>query len=267
MTRSWFAGLRKEKETMRNTFVATENFQRLCAGLQALEARGAREACLMVVDGKPGLGKTAATARIAAQSDAVCVRAKRNWKPNSMLKELLQALQVQPAWSFDARFSQALEALSQREAQAQANEESFFVILDEVDRLTRSELMLSTLRDLSDMLEIPFVLVGMGEVRGNLKRFPQVTSRVAQYVEFLPFTPGDTRLLMEGLSEYPLADDLIEEVHRLSKGYSREIKEALAHIERFAARQGNGTPITLADMTGQVIMNNRATSQPIVARG
>ena len=248
---------------MRNDFITTENFKKLQAAMVALEARGSREACLMVVDGIPGLGKTASTARVAALGDCVFIRARRVWSPNDMMEALLLALQVQPAHSFSKRFAQALEALSKREEQAQQRDESFAVIVDEVDYICKSDLMLSTLRDLSDMLEIPFILVGMGKVRGSLKRFPQVTSRVGQYVEFSPFDPEDTRRFMAGLCEYPLADDLIAEVHRLSGGLSREIKEAVAHIERFAARQGDGTPIQLSDMRGQVIMNNRATSQPI----
>ena len=251
---------------MKASFVKTENVQRLMAALTALEERGAGEACLMVVDGLPGLGKTAATAWMAARNDCVFARAKRNWTPNWMLKELLEQLRVQPAYRFETRFQQTIEALAGRADTARNNGETFAVVIDEVDYISRSDKMLSTLRDLSDFLEIPFILVGMGKVRTNLKRFPQVTSRVGQYVEFSPLTLTDVTAMVAGLSEVAVAPDLIALIHRHSKGFVREVKEAIAHIERLGARH-SGAEIGVAEMAGQVLLNDRATSKPIVARG
>lgn len=51
---------------MRNAFVETANVKRFHTALTALERRGAQEACLLVVDGQPGLGKTTALHRWAS---------------------------------------------------------------------------------------------------------------------------------------------------------------------------------------------------------
>ena len=40
---------------MKPTFVETSNYRRFTTALTRLDDRGAREACLVVVDGKPGL--------------------------------------------------------------------------------------------------------------------------------------------------------------------------------------------------------------------
>ncbi len=121
---------------MKTTFVKTENVKRLMLALSALEERGAGEACLMVVDGLPGLGKTEATTWMAAQNDCVFVRAKREWTPNWMLKELLEPFKVVVGRSFESKYAQALEALSERARLAQENGEMFAVIIDEVDYIT-----------------------------------------------------------------------------------------------------------------------------------
>ncbi|WP_085908491.1 AAA family ATPase [Kiloniella majae] len=261
---------------MQLKFIKTENVKRLALGLQAIEERGAGEACIMVVEGEPGLGKTEATTWLATENDCLFVRAKREWTPSWMLKELLEQLNVMPAHSFQSRFEQLLEALSNRAQLAQSSRDLFAVVIDEVDYISRCDKMLSTLRDLSDFLEIPFILVGMGRLRTNLKRFPQVTSRVGQYVDFHPLGREDVGKMVTGLCDVPVKDDLIDLIHELSRGYVREIKEAIAHVERFARRQGmtkqqsSDQPlreIGRGDMIGQVLMNDRATSKPILVRG
>ena len=253
---------------MKPTFVKTANVKRLMLGLQAVEQRGAGEACLMVVDGLPGLGKTSATRWLAAQNDCVFIRAKKEWTPNWMLNDLLKQLQEKlPAHSFEKKFEQALTALAKRADAAMRNGDMFAVIIDEVDYISRSDKMLSTVRDLSDMLEIPFILVGMGRVRSNLTRFPQVARRVSQWVEFLHLDAGDVTDMVTGLCDYTVREDLIQQIVVHSKGYVSEIKEAVAGIERFAARQDCVTEIGVSEMAGQVLLNDRATSQPIKVKG
>ncbi len=43
---------------MKNEFVKTKNVKHFLTGIANLSTRGAQEACLMIVDGQPGLGKT-----------------------------------------------------------------------------------------------------------------------------------------------------------------------------------------------------------------
>jgi len=48
----------------------------------ALQMRGAQEACLIVIDGLPGLGKTTTLKNWVAQTGSVYLRAKKEWTPN-----------------------------------------------------------------------------------------------------------------------------------------------------------------------------------------
>lgn len=252
---------------MRSQFVITTNAKAFMAGLKALEQRGANEACLMVLDGVPGLGKTTTAEWWAVQAGAIFLRAKEEWTPAWFMRELLQSLRVQPEHSFEKMFRQAIQALSQHAAAAGRDDKAFGVVVDEVDHISRNKRMVETIRDLSDMLEIPFILVGMGKVRANLTRFPQVASRVGQYVEFSVAPLDDAKALVTTLCEIEVAPCLVEFLHRVSAGKFREIKEGIAAIERFGKRNAPGEGgMTVAKMAGQVLLNDRETGKPILVR-
>ena len=251
---------------MKSTFVETANVARFQRALGQVERRGAAEACLMVVDGPPGLGKTTVMRHWAAQTGSVYLRAKKEWTPCWMMRELLGELGMAAPHAFEKQFAQALSLLADRQSEAVISGRAFGLVIDEADHVARQARIMETVRDLSDTLELPVILVGMGRVRDALVRFPQVASRIGQYVRFEPAAEKDVRLLLEGLCEVPVAADLAAYVARVTRGYTREIKEAVAHIERFGHRNppaDAGRGLTLAEMAGQVIVNDRRSGQPI----
>ena len=250
---------------MKRQFVATENAQRFLSALQDLENRGAEEACLMVVDGKPGLGKSSILEWWAGQTGSAFLRAKKEWTPNWMVGELLKTLGHTPSYSFESRYNQAVEVLLNKAEQAEMDGRTFAVIIDEVDHISRSEKMLETIRDLSDMVEFPFLLVGMGKVRTHLTRFPQIASRVGQYVKFEDASLEDVKLMTSALCEVLVKTDLIEFLHKASRGKMREIKEGLSSIERFG-KINPGKEIGVTEMVGQVLLNDRSTGKPIMVK-
>ena len=249
---------------MRARFVQTTNTARFLAALGRLQERGAEEACLMVVDGPPGTGKSECVEWCATQRNWVFLRAKKEWRPSWMLRDLLEALQQPHQHSFEKMYKSALEVLGRRALAAEREDEVFAIVIDEADHIVRKETMMETLRDLSDYLEIPVILVGMGRISSSLGRYPQISSRVGQYVEFLPFGPDDTAEVIAGLSEVSVAQDMIEYVHAEAKGMAREIKEAIQKIEAFGRR--NQGPVTVEGMAGQVLMYDRASGAPIMVK-
>ena len=68
---------------MKRTFVKTTNASRFLSGVQALNQRGAEEACLVVVDGEPGLGKSAVI-QWWARSDRVGVPSREEGMDTTM---------------------------------------------------------------------------------------------------------------------------------------------------------------------------------------
>lgn len=250
---------------MKRVFVKTSNVARFLAAVQSLQLRGAEEACLLVVDGEPGISKSATVTWWAAQTGSVYVRAKAAWTPPWMLRELLGCLGVTPAHSFERMYAQALDALGQRARVAEREGADFGVVIDELDHIIRSARCLETLRDLSDLLEIPFVLVGMGRIADGIRRYPQIASRTAPPVEFQRGSRDDIRALVDGLCEVPVGDCLVDFLHRASGGLVREAKEGIGSIERFGRRQG-GETVTVEAMAGEVLLADRQTGKPIVVR-
>ncbi|UXN07541.1 AAA family ATPase [Bartonella sp. HY761] len=250
---------------MKNEFVETENIRRFDAGLSALERRGAQEACLMVVDGRPGLGKTTGLHRWACQNDAVYLRAKKEWNPGWFLNELLTELKVSPAHAFQKRFNQAMEAMLKRQSVMVAQRQTFSVVIDEADHISKNSRIMETIRDFADLGDIVFILVGMGRLRDNLTSLPQIASRVAQYVHFEPASLDDVRLFMNSICDIPVSDDLVGFVTQVTRGFNREIKEAIANIER-AGKRGEFSaenPMCLRDMAGKLLVNDRQSGKAI----
>lgn len=249
---------------MRPKFVKTTNVLTLERSVSALRKRGANEACLVVVDGVPGLGKTTTLSRFATQNASVYLRAKKQWTPSWFMKELLKELRLEPPHSFDQKFELALKTLVQKQVAADNAEKVFALIVDEADHISSNGRLMETIRDLSDMIEMPTILVGMGKIRNNLVRFPQITSRISQYVEFEKATLADVHKFFEELCEVKVADDLVKFTCKATDGMNREIKEAIAVIERFGTlNPPSETGLTMRDMAGERLINDRRTGQSI----
>ena len=246
---------------MRRKIVSTSNTARFLAAVQALQHRGADEACLVVVDGEPGLGKTKVIRHWAVQNQVCYIRAKREWTPAWMLRELLDGIGVTPDRTTEQMFRQAVERLGMHQATALREGRTYALVIDEADHIVGSTRQMETVRDLSDAVELPTILVGMGHIRSKLSRLPQIASRVAAYVEMLPASMDDVGVFLSERCEVPVAPCLIARLHQLSRGRYRELLEAIPHIE--AAGADTDGPVTVEDMRGRVLLNDRATGRPI----
>ena len=250
---------------MRTQFVNTDNVKKFKKGVIAVERRGAPEACFLVVDGQPGLGKSTAMRHWVAQNSCPYLRSKAKWDANWFLEELLNGFGCDVPHAFRKRFAAAAAELSRRLNDAMLQDRFFALVIDEADHISKKTEVMETLRDFCDVLELPIIMVGMGKLRSNLVKFPQITSRVAHYVDFQPATKQDVRAMFDGLSEVAVDDTLTDYVHRISKGYNREILEAISVVEHFGKRADlAGQPVMLAHMANQKIMNDRNTSKPII---
>lgn len=251
---------------MKPNFVETTNVRKFHAALKRVNARGAIEACMAVVDGKPGLGKTTTLSRWVAQTGSLYLRAQKGWDYNWFIQEVLTELSIDPRTIRNKRerFSSLINGLGDRAEAAMMRGETFGIVIDECDLISNRAEIMEAIRGISDLRYLPTILVGMGTLRDNLRRYPQIERRAPNKVEFLPNSLEDTRALIDGKCEIPVADDLIAFVHKVSRGFNSEILEAIAHIERFGLRFDHGPEgVTLSDMAGQEIMNDRNSDRTI----
>lgn len=250
---------------MRPVFVETRNYHRFMEGMDALDARGSEECRLVVVDGLPGLGKTTILARWASMESCLYLRAKVEWTPYWMMAELLGEARINPAHGHEARFRACLSMLRERMGLARAMGAQFAVVIDEADYVSRHSRLVDAIRDLADLAEVPFILVGMGRIRDNLTRHPQTASRISRYVRFEPADIADVEGFLAAKCEIKVAPDLAAFTHRATGGFNRELLEAITAIERFGHRNPPAAPegLTAREMAGQHLINDRKSGQPI----
>jgi hypothetical protein len=241
---------------MHTRFAETSNVKRFLAGVALVEKRGASEASWLTTVGEPGHGKTKTLQWWAVQNKGVYMRAKTNWRPHWMLSELAgELVGSQTGGSTEALFGIALRELAKQQRP---------IIIDEAWNMLHDARLLETLRDLSDLVENLIVLGGEHRVTNRLSmRFPQISSRITEIVEFKPASKADVRVCCDTLSEVPISDCLVEEIHRASQGYLREIKNAIARAEAFGKRNA-GKAVTARDLHGQELCRDRKAGLPTV---
>lgn len=255
---------------MRSKFVTTRNHIRLIEAISALEQRGASESCLIVVDGVPGLGKTTSLNHWCVQNACVFLRAKSNWTSSWFLTELLRALQKEPPRSIPQKFEMVIEALLERQSRATAMGKLDAIVFDEADHFSNKKLIMETARDISDITEVPIIFVGMGHIRNNLNRFPQIASRVSRYVQYETNTLDDVSKLIDEICEVRVSPEMKKFVHQISRGWNREVLDAIANMERFGLRNPPADMelgLKISEMAGEVICNDRHQRKEITVPG
>lgn len=255
---------------MRPNFVETKNYLDFIGAMTAMQARGADECLFVIVDGLPGLGKTTILQRWAAMETCVYLRAKTEWKPYWMLGELLVGLGVQTVPNgYERRFRACVEALGDRRLAAATARQQFAIIIDEADHVSAKGALVENLRDLTDLTHVPVVLVGMGRIRDNLTKHPATASRVNRYVPFQPADLNGVSQFLAAKCEIPVAPDLAGFVAQATRGFNREILEAIKSIERFGLRNApkSSDGLTLAEMAGQLLANDRKSGREIFVPG
>jgi hypothetical protein len=246
---------------VRKQFVKTSNYEKFQAAIRFVEARGALEASWMLVEGSPGYGKTDTVEEWAAKSGAVYLRAKEKYSPSFFLEELADKLKVEGTGTRRERFQRITGKLLGTQTP---------IVLDEVQHcLPNNASVLEALRDITDITETVAVLVaGEDKVQRRIARFPQLSRRIRETVEFKPATIEDAALLCAQLADVEIDEGLIVEIHRQSKGRVSDIVNAVAAVELQAKRNRGAKRVTLADMAGQELVHDwQAGRQQIVRAG
>lgn len=243
---------------MKCQFVKTSNLHRFMAGLETLERRAAPEACFMVVTSEPGYGKTKTLHWYSTQNaDAIYLRAKAGYTRHWFLSELLQELGGVPTHNNEEMFREVVKRMQGH---------SYVLIVDEIEHALADSQVLEALRDLSDLLETPVVVVGMDQAQARIARHPQISSRVAVVVHFQPASIEDIATTAKELVEcVTIQADLLQEIQTQTKGRMREVMNALAVCER-VAQQSKVKSLTKADMEGKELTYDWQTRKPRVLK-
>ncbi len=226
---------------MRYTFVRTSNVDRFLSSIGAVEDRGASEACFLLVGGQAGYGKSRTGAWWAIQNNAVLIRVKAAATPHWVMSDLVKELGEQaPARTVEDLFGQALGSLAKNRRP---------IVLDEVEHALHDLRAFEIIRDISDLVEVPIVLIGREFVAGRLKRHRQIWTRISAIADFQPATMDDVAKCCRELCEVPVADEVIALIHEQSEGHIREIIKAIKNVERIG-RRASGKPVSREHVAG-----------------
>ena len=185
-----------------------------------------------------GHGKSHIVYRWAEEAGAVYLRANVDWTP-----QIFSGGAVQGPEHRRARQREPVRACLRVLVEQQCP-----IIIDEAEfTLSSNAAVLEKVRDFSDRAEVTVILIGMEQIQRSIARHKQISSRIAQVVEFGPCSAADVALACKQLCDYQLSPGMTAEVLRLSGGRMREVLNILANIERIAA-----TNISTASWTAAV---------------
>lgn len=249
---------------MKEKFVATSNTKRFLSGYAAVEERAASEKVFMTVEGDPGRGKTTTAEWFAINHELPFLRAKREWSTRWLVEDLLDQLAADQDRTFKDMYRSVIKILAMKAEAARNADAPFAIIIDEADHIVRSEKMMETIRDITDQVEVPVILIGMGRLFKTLTRYKQISSRVSAEVTFNPLLLEDTQKLVSERCEVEVEADLCGFLHAAAGGYARELLDGIKHIEAVGKRLGR--PVTLFDMDGLVLLKDRS-GKDVIVRG
>ena len=200
-------------------------------------------ACLVLVGGDAGYGKSRCGQWWAVQNDAVLIRIKAAATAHWVLTDMVKALgERAPAHSCEKLFAQAVGFLAHDPRP---------IVIDEVENALANDLKaLETIRDVSDLIEVPVILIGREYVRRKLKRHRQFWTRISASVEFGPCSLSDVTTCCTELAEVTIDKDLVAAIHKQSEGHIREVIKAIRNVERVGLRQNRQKPVKLDHMQG-----------------
>ena len=216
---------------MRNITTPVKNVTKLAAQGQALLNAPMRLTHrLGLIHGETGAGKTTATAWFAVRHNAFYVRAMAAWRtPSALLRAICRELEIKPKRCIGDMLDSINNTLSK---------ECRPLFIDESDYLVRYPDMRDTIMDLQDMSTVPIILVGMKDIRREIKKSEKFDNRFLIDVEFLPLDMADARLITDQLCEVTVTDDLLADLYKYAKGNTRRITTGLYRIEQVAAQLG-----------------------------
>lgn len=212
---------------MKHHYVETSNHQRFMAGVQAVENRGSPEACILLLTGEPGTGKTAAVHRFG--SDRMAVRLEG--VPGMSLAYLRDYLADQTGVHGKRRYHQHAgfeEYLRETHAP---------IILDEAQHgLPDKGAVIEYLRRLAEKAGVLLVLVCHTSERHRFAedRLAHIATRISDVTQLKTANVEDCALYLGELCEVAVDAGIARMVQEQSRGRYRLLANAVKSLEAIA---------------------------------
>lgn len=212
---------------MKKQYVKTSNWSLFTNAVRAIENTGSKEAQIMLLDGDPGCGKTAAVDRFGSEQNAIYLQGMPGMSVAFTTDYLADRLGVNEGRSYQ-KYAAILAKLADHKCP---------IILDEAQHAAEGKAKpLEYLRRVSEQAGVMLVLVCHTRERTKFTetKMAHINTRITANPTFKPATTDDCALYLKELCEVAVDDDIVKKVLAQSKGRYRLINNAIKTLEAFA---------------------------------
>jgi len=196
-----------------------------------------------VLWGPPGTGKTTAIAHLATVHDGIFIRALGCSTVTSVLGDLCAMLgyKGKDGKMRMQRRTDMIEYICAHLTREEMTDKPLAprpIFVDEADYCFQEFKILDSLRDIYDITKCPVILIGMEDIARTIRENGRFARRITQWIEFRGLDLDDTHQVAHEVCEVKVQPDLVEYIHKETRGNIGRAKIGLDKIEKYA--RGNG---------------------------
>lgn len=227
---------------MKQHFVETSNHRRFMAGVSAVENRGSPEACIHLLTGSPGTGKSCTVDNWGAKRDAIYLEGI----PGMSLSFVRDYLADQTNIYARGKFAQYQGMVDHFRRSHQP------IILDEAQHgLPHKAECIEYLRRIAEQSNVMLVLVchTSEKHRFSEDRLAHIATRVSDVTELKPASVEDCADYLGSLCEVRVDAGIVQQVFDQSRGRYRLMSNAGRTLETIGHKMGKAE-LSAADIKG-----------------
>lgn len=225
---------------MKQHFVETSNHRTFMASVSAVENRGSPEACILILTGQPGTGKSVTVDNWGAKRDAIYLAGV----PGMSMSFLRDYLADQTGVVAMRKFAQHKALVEHLKSTRQP------IILDEAQHgLPNKAECIEYLRRVAEESNVILVLVCHTSERHRFSkdRLAHIATRVTSEAQLKPASVADCADYLKELCEVSVDAGIAQQVFKQSGGYYRLMSNAGKTLEAIAGKLGK-RDLTAADV-------------------
>lgn len=235
---------------MKDHFVKTENHQRLSAAVRFMEERGSQSACLCLLHGEPGVGKTRNISHWGAANGAVLIKGHVGMNLDGLIWTISQQLGIKHFSNRTAEMASQITALKAQRTPIVFDEAQAGLVM----RWQRTEAAgIEYLRTLGESAHTFVLLVCHNSEVQRFSDSAHIRTRIAHRGEMFNAGEADTVAFIKELAEVAIGDGVGQLVHKQTGGKFRLVENAITSLERIAKVKGL-TRLEMADVNNVTLV-------------
>jgi DNA transposition AAA+ family ATPase len=247
---------------MKHHFVKTENYNRLQAAVRFMEERGSPSACLCLLHGDPGAGKTRNISHWGASNGAVLIKGHAGMTLAGLRWAISEKIGVHHRNNSTAERDDQIAKLKENATPIVFDEAQFGLFMREKGLRAAG---IEYLRDIAESANTYVLLVCHNSEVAGFSESKHIRTRIANRGELFDAGTADTAAFVRDLCEVEIAEDVAALVHKQTGGKFRLVENAIATLERIAERKGV-TRLEAADVGSiTLVVDHEKTLVPAVA--